>query len=50
VRADLLAKLGRHAEACREFARAAGLTRNAREQRLLSQRAEVCRVKAERVN
>ena len=50
VRADLLAKLGRHAEARREFERAAGLTKNAREQRLLSQRAEVCRLKAERVN
>jgi RNA polymerase sigma factor (sigma-70 family) len=39
VRGDLLAKLGRHAEARAEFERAAGLTRNAREQALLSERA-----------
>ena len=39
VRGDFLAKLGRHAEARTEFERAAGLTRNAREQRLLLERA-----------
>ena len=40
VRGDLLAKLGRHAEAREEFARAASLTRNARERELLLARAE----------
>jgi predicted RNA polymerase sigma factor len=39
VRGDLLARLGRHAEARAEFERAALLTRNAREQALLSERA-----------
>ncbi|MED5618973.1 RNA polymerase sigma factor [Ideonella sp. BN130291] len=39
VRADLLAKLGRHAEARAEFERAAGLARNARERELLLERA-----------
>ena len=39
VRGDLLAKLGRHAEARVEFARAASLTRNARERTLLRDRA-----------
>ncbi len=39
VRADLLAKLGRHAEARAELERAAGLTRNAREQAMLRARA-----------
>ena len=39
VRGDLLAKLGRHAEAKCEFERAAGLTRNARERELLLTRA-----------
>ncbi|OON61935.1 RNA polymerase subunit sigma-24 [Massilia sp. KIM] len=39
VRADLLAKLGRHEEARREFERAAGLTANARERALLLERA-----------
>jgi RNA polymerase sigma-70 factor, ECF subfamily len=39
VRGDLLAKLGRHAEARREFERAATLTRNARERELLLDRA-----------
>ncbi|MNT92985.1 hypothetical protein D3C72_2343580 [compost metagenome] len=39
VRADLLAKLGRHAEARDEFERAAGMTRNARERELLLARA-----------
>jgi RNA polymerase sigma factor (sigma-70 family) len=39
VRGDLLAKLGRLDEARREFQRAAALTRNAREQKLLLDRA-----------
>jgi RNA polymerase sigma factor (sigma-70 family) len=42
VRGDLLAKLGRRDEARAEFERAASLTRNAREQRLLSERAAAC--------
>jgi len=42
VRGDLLFKLGRHAEARAEFERAASLTRNAREQNLLLQRAAAC--------
>ncbi len=41
VRGDLLARLGRHVEACAEFERAALLTRNAREQKLLAERARV---------
>jgi RNA polymerase sigma-70 factor (ECF subfamily) len=40
VRGDLLAKVGRFAEAQSEFSRAAALTRNVREQRLLLERAE----------
>ncbi len=39
VRGDLLAKLGRHAEARGELERAAGLTKNARERALLLERA-----------
>jgi RNA polymerase sigma-70 factor (ECF subfamily) len=39
VRGDLLAKLGRFAEARAEFERAAELTKNAREQKLLLERA-----------
>jgi predicted RNA polymerase sigma factor len=39
VRGDLLEKLGRHAEARDEFERAASLSRNARERRLLLDRA-----------
>jgi RNA polymerase sigma-70 factor (ECF subfamily) len=39
VRGDLLEKLGRHAEATIEFARAASLTRNARERAVLLARA-----------
>lgn len=39
VRADLLAKLGRHNEASEEFKRAAELTRNAREREILLERA-----------
>ena len=42
VRADLLAKLGRHAEAQEEFQRAASLTKNIAERRLLLQRAAEC--------
>jgi RNA polymerase sigma factor (sigma-70 family) len=43
VRGDLLAKLGRHAEARAEFERAASLARNARERELLLGRAAACR-------
>jgi RNA polymerase sigma factor (sigma-70 family) len=42
VRGDLLAKLGRYAEARAEFERAASLTRNTREQALLLERAAAC--------
>ena len=42
VRGDLLAKLGRSAEARTEFERAASLTRNARERKLLLARAAEC--------
>jgi RNA polymerase sigma-70 factor (ECF subfamily) len=42
VRGDLLAKLGRFAEARKEFERAAALTANAREQKLLRERAAQC--------
>jgi RNA polymerase sigma factor (sigma-70 family) len=42
VRGDFLFKLGRLAEAQAEFARAASLTRNARERELLLDRAEAC--------
>jgi predicted RNA polymerase sigma factor len=42
VRGDLLERLGRFAEAREEFARAAGLTRNARERTLLLGRATAC--------
>ena len=47
VRGDLLAKLGRHAEAQGEFIRAAGLTRNAREQEFLLGRARDCDAEGE---
>ncbi|WP_330283192.1 RNA polymerase sigma factor [Streptomyces sp. NBC_00588] len=40
VRGDLLARLGRTTEARKEFARAASLTRNARERQLLLHRAD----------
>jgi len=46
VRGDLLEKLGRHAEARAEFERAAALTRNARERRLLLDRAARCERRA----
>jgi len=42
VRGDLLAKLGRSAEAHAEFERAASLTRNLRERELLLARAAAC--------
>jgi RNA polymerase sigma factor (sigma-70 family) len=42
VRGDLLAKLGRHDEARREFERAAALTRNERERTLFLDRAAAC--------
>jgi len=42
VRGDLLAKLGRLDEARAEFERAASLTRNARERKLLLTRASAC--------
>jgi RNA polymerase sigma-70 factor (ECF subfamily) len=42
VRAELLARLGRPAEARREYERAAALTRNARERELLLARAAEC--------
>ena len=42
VRGDLLARLGREAEARDEFLRAAALTRNARERTLLQSRAAAC--------
>jgi RNA polymerase sigma factor (sigma-70 family) len=42
VRGDLLAKLGRYAEARDEFDRAASLTHNERERTLLRQRAAAC--------
>jgi len=41
-RGDLLFKLGRLEEAREEFVRAADLTRNAREQTLLLERAAAC--------
>ncbi len=43
VRGDLLAKLGRNAEAAAEFDRAASLTRNVREREVLLGRAAACR-------
>jgi predicted RNA polymerase sigma factor len=42
VRGDLLARLGRHAEAADEFRRAATLTRNAPERAALEKRASDC--------
>ena len=46
VRGDLLRKLGRFDEARAEFERAAGLTRNERERRLLLDRAAACAVES----
>jgi predicted RNA polymerase sigma factor len=42
VRGDLLARLGRFGEAHSELERAASLTHNARERRLLLERAAAC--------
>jgi RNA polymerase sigma factor (sigma-70 family) len=42
VRGDLLARLGRRAEASQEFARAAALARNAAERTVLLERAAAC--------
>ncbi|MEU5779496.1 RNA polymerase sigma factor [Micromonospora lupini] len=42
VRADLLAKLGRTAESQQEYARAAALTRNAKERELFQAKANSC--------
>jgi RNA polymerase sigma factor (sigma-70 family) len=42
VRGDLLAKLGRYAEARKEFEKAAAMTRNAREKEMLLERAAAC--------
>jgi RNA polymerase sigma factor (sigma-70 family) len=49
VRADLLAKLGRFAEAQAEFERAASMTRNARQRDRLLARAAECRDESERL-
>ncbi len=43
VRGDLLERLGRTSEACLAFERAAELTHNERERRLLTERAAACR-------
>jgi RNA polymerase sigma factor (sigma-70 family) len=48
IRGDLLAKLGRAAEAKTEFERAASLTENDRERTVLLQRAEACGASASR--
>jgi len=42
VRGDLLARLGRHAEAVGEFRRAAAFTRNGPERTVLLRRADDC--------
>jgi predicted RNA polymerase sigma factor len=49
VRGDLLARLGRDAEAREEFERAAALTQNARERELLLDRAAACTRRADHV-
>jgi RNA polymerase sigma-70 factor, ECF subfamily len=49
VRGDLLARLGRHAEARIEFLRAASLTRNLREKTMLAERARASAEKASAV-
>ena len=49
VRGDLLAKLGRDAEAAPEFERAASLTRNGRERKVLLRRAAECKLRARRL-
>ena len=43
VRGDFLAKLGRFEEARKEFERAAMMTQNTRERKLLLERADACR-------
>jgi RNA polymerase sigma-70 factor (ECF subfamily) len=43
VRGDFLAKLGRFADARKEFERAASLTQNSRERKMLLERAKACR-------
>ncbi len=48
VRGDLLMKLDRPAQACAEFERAAGLTRNERERTMCLRRASAARQAAER--
>ena len=48
VRADLLARLDRREEACRELERAAGLARNRRERAMLVARAEALRAEPPR--
>jgi RNA polymerase sigma factor (sigma-70 family) len=50
VRGDMLARLGRHAEAAAEFERAAAMTRNVREKQLLSERARKSAEAAARVD
>jgi RNA polymerase sigma factor (sigma-70 family) len=50
VRGDLLRRLGRFAEARAEFERAAALTRNERERKLLLDRAAACMAKVARPN
>ena len=47
VRGDLLKRLGRFAEARAEFERAAALTRNERERKLLLDRAAACAAKSD---
>src|SRR6266702_334627 len=49
VRGDLLARLGRHAEAAGEFRRAASLTRNIPERTVLLQRAADSTARAQRI-
>jgi RNA polymerase sigma factor (sigma-70 family) len=44
VRADLLKRLGRFSDAAAEFERAASMTQNLREQKLLHDRAAACRI------
>lgn len=50
VRGDLLSKLGRHAEAGREFSRAASLTRNAQERAVLLGRAAASHAETDATN
>ncbi|AOS62801.1 RNA polymerase sigma factor [Actinoalloteichus hymeniacidonis] len=49
LRGDLLRRLGRDSEAATEFARAATLTKNARERALLAERAAACEAAAHRM-